>query len=96
VCAGSACTGMIRNSYDLLFQNSSYHNKFRQLQKRTFELSEFLIDVLKVETIGSKFSGKVVFMDTCTGLNGCGIKLNHVNCWSKLERFRIGGTAKPR
>jgi len=75
VCAGSACTGMIRNSYDLLFQNSSYHNKFRKLQKRTYEFSEFLIDVLKVDNLGSTFTGKAVFMDTCTGLNGCGIKL---------------------
>jgi len=74
VCASTACTGMIRNSYDLLFQNSSYHNKFRQLQKRTFELSEFLVDVLKKDNIGSKFFAKAAFMDTCTGLNGCHIK----------------------
>ncbi len=89
VCAGSACTGMIRNSYDLLFQNSSYHNKFRQLQKRTFELSEFLIDVLKIENLGSKFSGKVVFMDTCTGLNGCGIKAQPRKLLEQIEGLEL-------
>lgn len=89
VCAGSACTAMIRNSYDLLFQNSSYHNKFRQLQKRTFELSEFLVDVLKLEILGSKFNGKVVFMDTCTGLNGCSIKAQPRKLLAQIEGLEL-------
>lgn len=74
VCAAASCTGMIRNSYDLLFQNSSYHNKYRQIQKRTFELSEFLIDVLKVEQTGAKLNGRAAFLDSCQGLHQCKIK----------------------
>ncbi|MEI7977822.1 MAG: (Fe-S)-binding protein [Bacteroidota bacterium] len=89
VCASSACTAMIRNSYDLLFQNSSYHNKFRQLQKRTFELSEFLVDTMKVESVGSTFIGQVVFMDTCTALNGCGIKEQPRKLLKQIEGLEI-------
>ncbi len=89
VCASSACTAMIRNSYDLLFQNSSYHNKFRQLQKRTFELSEFLVDTMKVESIGSTYSGQAVFMDTCTALNGCGIKQQPRKLLKQIEGLEI-------
>ncbi len=74
VCGAASCTGMIRNSYDLLFQNSSYHNKYRQLQKKNFELSEFLVDVLKIESLGSKLEGKAVYMDSCHALNHCRIK----------------------
>jgi len=74
VCASTACTAMIRSSYDLLFQNSSFHNKYRQLQKNTFELCEFLIDVLKKPELGAHFEGKAVFLDTCSGLNACNIK----------------------
>lgn len=73
VCAASACTSMIRNSYDLLFQNSSYHNKYRQLQKKTFELSEFLVDVLKYENFGARYDGKVLLMDSCQATGHCGI-----------------------
>lgn len=89
ICAASSCTGMIRNSYDLLFQNSSYHNKFRKLQKRTFELSEFLIDVLNIETLGSKFDGKAIFMDTCTAINGCGIKVQPRALLSQVEGLEL-------
>lgn len=74
VCGAGACTGMIRNSYDLLFQNSSYHNKYRQLQKKTFELSEFLIDVLKVTELGAKLEAKAAFIDSCQSLHHCGIQ----------------------
>lgn len=74
VCGAASCTAMIRNSYDLLFQNSSYHNKYRQLQKKNFELSEFLVDVLKIESLGSKLEGKAIYMDSCHALNHCRIK----------------------
>ena len=74
VCPGATCVGMIRNSYDLLFQNSSFHNKYRQLQKRTFELSEFLVDVLKVTDLGSILFGKATFHDCCHAINDCKIK----------------------
>lgn len=74
VCGAASCTSMIRNSYDLLFQNSSYHNKYRQLQKRNFELSEFLIDVLKIESLPAKLNARVVYLDACQALNHCRIK----------------------
>ncbi|MDZ4668260.1 MAG: (Fe-S)-binding protein [bacterium] len=74
VCGASSCTSMIRNSYDLLFQNSSYHNKYRQLQKKNFELSEFLIDVLKIESLESKLNAKVAYLDACHALNHCKIR----------------------
>lgn len=89
VCGASACVGMIRNSYDLLFQNSSFHNKFRQLQKKTFELSEFLVDVLKISDLGAKFEGKVAFMDTCTARNECNIKSQPRLLLEKVEGIEI-------
>jgi L-lactate dehydrogenase complex protein LldE len=65
---------MMRNSYDLLFQNSSYHNKFKQLQKKAFELSEFLVDVMKVTDFGSILTGKATYHDSCSALRECRIK----------------------
>lgn len=74
VCPAGSCVGMMRNSYDLLFQNSSYHNKYRQIQKKAFELSEFLVDVLKVTNVGARFFAKVTYHDSCSALRECGIK----------------------
>jgi L-lactate dehydrogenase complex protein LldE len=74
VSPSASCAGMIRNSYDFLFQNSSHHNRFRQLQKKIFELSEFMIDVLKVDDIGSMLTGKATYHDSCSALRECNIK----------------------
>lgn len=74
VSPGASCVGMIRNSYDFLFQNSSHHNRFRQLQKKIFELSEFLVDVLKVTDLGSMLTAKATYHDSCSALRECHIK----------------------
>lgn len=74
ICAGAACTSMVRNSYDLLFQNSSYHNRFRNLQRKTFELSEFLVDVLQITSIGSVLNAKAILLDSCSARNECNIQ----------------------
>lgn len=74
VSPGASCVGMMRNQYDQLFQNSSYHNKYRQLQKKAYDLSEFLVDVMKVTNIGSRFFAKVTYHDSCSGLRECHIK----------------------
>ncbi|MFN4082810.1 MAG: (Fe-S)-binding protein [Bacteroidia bacterium] len=71
VCGASACTGVIRNSYDLLFQNSSFHVKYRNLQKQTFELSEFLVDVLKFDNFGAVLNKKAFYMPSCQARNVC-------------------------
>jgi len=91
VCPSGSCVGMIRNSYDLLFQNSSYHNKYNQLKKKTFELSEFLVDVLKVTDLGSMLFGKATYHDSCSALRECKIKtqprelLKHVQGLELIE-----------
>ena len=73
VCGAASCTAMIRNSYDLLFQNSSFHNKYRQLQKKSFELSEFLVEVIKVESFGAVLQARAVYMDSCQAVTHCQI-----------------------
>ncbi len=75
VCGAAACTAMIRNSYDLIFQNSSFHNKYRQLQKKSFELAEFLVDVIKVESFGAALPCRAVYLDSCQSLNHCNISV---------------------
>ena len=89
VCGAASCTAMIRNSYDLLFQNSSFHNKYRQLQKRNFELSEFLIDVLKIESLPAQLNAKVAFIDACQALNHCKIKEQPRKLLSMVEGLQL-------
>ena len=89
VSPSASCVGMIRNSYDFLFQNSSHHNKCRQLQKKIFELSEFLIDVMKVEDLGSMLTAKATYHDSCSALRECNIKSQPRKLLDKVQGLQI-------
>ncbi|HSC38520.1 MAG TPA: (Fe-S)-binding protein, partial [Chitinophagaceae bacterium] len=74
VAPSASCVGFVRNYYPKLFDNSSHHNEVKDLQKRTFELSEFLVNVLQVDDLGASLPGKATYHDSCAGLRECKIK----------------------
>ncbi|HDO27850.1 MAG TPA: (Fe-S)-binding protein, partial [Bacteroidetes bacterium] len=45
----ASCIGYIKNFYDELFYNSAYHNNYKQLQRNIFEITDFLVNVLKID-----------------------------------------------
>jgi L-lactate dehydrogenase complex protein LldE len=66
-----SCVAMIRDQYYGLFEdlgNDSLRNEFAALLPRIYELSEFLIDRLKVEDVGAWFPHRVVYHASCHGL----------------------------
>src|SRR5690606_17970039 len=46
VAPSASCVGFVRNYYQKLFDNSSLHNEVKQMASRTYEFSEFLLNVL--------------------------------------------------
>jgi L-lactate dehydrogenase complex protein LldE len=91
VAPSASCVGFVRNYYATLFDNSSLHNDVRDLQKRIFEFSSFLVNVLGVEDVGASLYGKATYHDSCAGLRECKIKeeprklLSHVKGLELLE-----------
>jgi L-lactate dehydrogenase complex protein LldE len=74
VAPSASCVGFVRNYYSTLFNNSSLHNEVRDLGKRIYEFSSFLVNVLGVEDLGAALFGKATFHDSCAGLRECRIK----------------------
>ena len=74
VVPSASCAGFIKNYYPKLFDNSSLHNEVKQLQKRVFEFSDFMVNVLKVEDVGAVLRTKAVYHDSCAALRECGLK----------------------
>ncbi len=74
VAPSASCVGFVRNYYGKLFENSSVHNEVKDLGKRVFEFSEFMLDILKVEDVGAVLNGKATYHDSCAGLRECKIK----------------------
>lgn len=89
VAPSASCVGFVRNYYLTLFDNSSYHNQVRELQKRTYEFSEFLVKVLKMENFGAKLEGKATYHDSCAGLRECRIKEEPRKLLSKVKGLQL-------
>lgn len=65
VCPSGSCTAMIRQHYHDLVHD---HPDFERVTTHTYELCEFLVDVLKVETITGSFPYRVGLHQSCHGL----------------------------
>jgi L-lactate dehydrogenase complex protein LldE len=74
VSPSASCVGMVKGGYDDLFTNSIEHNTCRNLQRNIFEISDFLVNVLKKEYFGAELVGTAVYHDSCSALRECKIK----------------------
>ena len=72
----ASCVGFVRNYYGKLFDNSSVHNEVKNFTGKIFELSEFLVNVLKFDDFGASLPVKGLEMiqmadnETCCGFGG--------------------------
>lgn len=89
VAPSASCIGFVRNYYTKLFDNSSLHNEVKDLQKRAFELSDFLVNVLKIENLGASFHAKATYHDSCAGLRECKIKEEPRKLLSNVKGLEI-------
>ncbi|MFY7898646.1 MAG: (Fe-S)-binding protein [Chitinophagaceae bacterium] len=74
VAPSASCIGFLRNYYPKLFDTAANHKEIVQLGKKSFELSDFIVNVLKVTNVGATFHGKVTYHDSCAALRECGLK----------------------
>jgi L-lactate dehydrogenase complex protein LldE len=62
---------MVKQQYPLLFEDEpEWLQRTEELSQRIFELTEYLVDVLKVEDVGASYSGKVAYHESCH-INRC-------------------------
>src|SRR2546421_7673394 len=54
-----------------------------------FELSEFLIKILKVEDVGASFTARATYHDSCAGLRECIIKQEPRKLLSKVKGLEL-------
>lgn len=75
VIPSGSCADQLRNVYPQLFADDpEWLARATRLAARTFELTTFLVDVLKLELQPAEFAGSVTYHDSCKGLRGLGIK----------------------
>lgn len=75
VIPSGSCADQIRNVYpQLLADDPAWGLRARTLADRAYELTSFLVDVLKLSAVPNQFDGSVTYHDSCKGLRGLAIK----------------------
>jgi L-lactate dehydrogenase complex protein LldE len=75
VIPSGSCGGQIKLHYlELLGDHPDLKPRAERLASRLYELTDFLVNVLKVKSVPSNFSGNVTYHDSCCGLRELGVK----------------------
>ena len=75
VVPSGSCGGMIRCHYPELFRDDpDLRNRVDAVAARTWELTSFLHDVLKIEQLPGAFEGEITYHDSCSGLRELGVQ----------------------
>lgn len=74
VAPSASCAGFVRNYYHQLLAGASNINDIRAMQSRIFELSDFLVNIVKKTDFGASFPHKATYHDSCAALRECKVK----------------------
>jgi L-lactate dehydrogenase complex protein LldE len=69
-----SCAAMLRHGYLELFRDDpAWLERARALAERTFELTEYLVDVRGVTDLGARWPGRLSYHSSCHLLRGLGV-----------------------
>jgi L-lactate dehydrogenase complex protein LldE len=75
VAPSGSCAGMIRTHYPELFADEPAElERVKQLCARTYELTDFLVNVAKLGAVPGNLNKTVTYHDSCAGLRELGVK----------------------
>ena len=75
VAPSGSCAGMIRTHYPDLFRDApEERERAAALCERTYELTDFLVNVLHVTQVPGSMRSTITYHDACAGLRELGIK----------------------
>jgi len=75
VVPSGSCGDMVIHQYEALFADDPvWAGRARDLSHRTYELTQFLVDVLGVTDVGAEATGRLAYHACCHGLRGLNVR----------------------
>jgi len=75
VAPSGSCAGMVRKHYrDALAGEGFWLERAERLAAKTYELTDFLVNVVKSDAVAGEYSGTITYHDSCSGLRELGVK----------------------
>lgn len=96
VSPSGSCSGMIATHYaDLFAGDPGMQARAAALSARTWELTSFLTDVLKLERVPGSFEGTATYHDCCAGLRELGVKRQPRALLAQVPGLTVKEMAEP-
>ncbi len=89
VSPSASCTGYVKNYFPELSDDPEFLKEHGRLKKNLTELTDFLVNHLKVEDLGAEFNAKVTYHDACTALREYGIKTEPRKLLAKVKGLEL-------
>jgi len=70
----ASCIGYVRNYFNELHLPAESEEKYKKLKNNFYELSDFIVNYLKISSIKGTFKHTITFHDSCSALREYGIK----------------------
>jgi len=95
VAPSGSCSGMIRTHYADVFRDEpALLVRAEALASKTWELTSFLTDVLKLETVPGSLAATVTYHDCCAGLREMGVKRQPRELLARVPGLRLAEMAE--
>jgi L-lactate dehydrogenase complex protein LldE len=95
VAPSGSCAGMVRTHYpDVFSESASDLNRVQRLCEKTYELTDFLVNVLKVDRISARFDGTITYHDACSGLREMNVKSQPRALLAKVAGLKLAEMAE--
>lgn len=90
VVPSGSCGGMIKTHYGDLFRDDpDLMFRYGALQPKVFELTDFLVNVAKLDILPGSFAGSITYHDSCCGLRELGVKQQPRDLLAKLPGVQL-------
>lgn len=73
VAPSGSCVHMVRHQYPVLFKGEPDEKLALDISKRTYELTEFLVNEIGIEDVGSYYPHRVTYHASCHMTRGLGV-----------------------
>ncbi|GGI44551.1 Fe-S oxidoreductase [Paenibacillus marchantiophytorum] len=85
-----SCTSMIHHYYPKLFENDPIHlAKANRLVEKTYEFTQFLVQVMGVTDLGAVFPHKVTYHPSCHGSRLLGVKAEPMQLMQNIRGMEL-------
>lgn len=89
ICLSGSCTAMIRHRYQRLLAGGPWESEAKALAERTYEFSEFLVDVLGLDGLAGRRVARAVVHDSCHTRRMLGVERQPRTLLSALDGLEV-------